>query len=370
MIFVSGFTGRKWPGILWCLAALFLLLYSGLTVVMLPYEELIWLNLHAVENGRFAWMISLVLMAWPAWRNLNLGAWLFILPLSSSVLLSLPLIKSGKLHQEFFHDSTSKYNLTFDFTKWLMGKVESTVPSEFVSPRNSTLKSLIYLPQKSGSKIPVLFLLHGGGFYQGTPAWMHGWASTICDQGIAVVSVAYPLTPDHKFPSQINEIAATIHDLKASLSAKNIDTNSIFIAGSSAGGTLGLSTALLHPETNVKGIIALYPISDFTTTFSSISDINTLKNNYQGVASDSSISPLFQLKRNSPPLLLMHGKMDNIVAVDQSQRLFKKWVSLGNECQFIELSWASHSFEYPMFGPSGQLLENSTLQFIEKYSKH
>ena len=364
MIFVSGYTGRKWPVILWCLAALFLLAYSLFTQIMLPSERLFWLNLQAIENGRHAWMLAFILMAWPAWRNLKPGAWMFLLPLFSSVLLSLPLIQSGKLHNLYFQKS--KVNVSFNFGRWILRHSTNRIPKEFKSTSHHQLTSLIYLPNEKSKPAPLLIMLHGGGFYQGSPNWMHHWASSMSDLGIAVVSVAYPLSPKSQFPSQLQEIKSTITKLKGHLAQQKVDTNSIFISGSSAGGTLALSTAIAYPELNIQGIIALYPITDFTKAFESISDIQAIKRKYQGSSNDSIISPIFQLTDKMPPILLMHGEKDNIIPIEQSRKFHQYMVSKKLNCEFIELPWATHNFEYPIYGPSGQLVENASFHFINR----
>jgi acetyl esterase/lipase len=367
MIFVSGFTGKKWPVILWCLASLFLLIYSLFTQWMLPSEQLFWLNLQAIEDGRYAWVLSLILMAWPAWRNLKLGAWLFLLPLLSSILLSKPLIQSGKLHSTYFQKSN--VDVSFNFKRWILGQSTNKIPQEFNSTNDQQLKSLIYLPNEKSKPAPLLIMLHGGGFYQGSPNWMHHWASSMSDLGIAVASVAYPLSPKSQFPSQLQEIKSTITELKGHLASQHVDTSSIFISGSSAGGTLALSTAIAYPELNIQGIIALYPITDFTKAFVSISDIRAIKMQYQGSSNDSIISPRFQLTDKMPPVLLMHGEKDNIIPVEQSRKFYQYMVSKKLNCEFIELPWATHNFEYPIYGPSGQLVENATFHFINRILK-
>lgn len=367
MIFVSGFTGKKWPVILWCLASFFLLIYSLFTQWLFPSEQLFWINLQAIENGRYPWILSLLLMAWPAWRNLKPGAFLFLIPLLSSVLLSLPLIQSGKLHREYFQKSG--LDESFSFKRWILGRTTVQQPIEFKSLHDQQLTSFIYLPNKVSNPSPLLVLLHGGGFYQGSPNWMHHWASAMSARGLAVASIAYPLSPKSQYPSQIQEIKSTINQLKIQLSTQNIDTNSIFIGGSSAGGTLALSTAIKCKELNIKGIIALYPITDFTIAFESISDIQLIKTQYQGFNSDSMISPRFQLTDKMPPVLLIHGEKDNIVPIRQSRLFYENLTSKQISSEFIELPWATHNLEYPIYGPSGQFVESASFHFIQRILK-
>jgi acetyl esterase/lipase len=366
MIFIPGFTGRKWPVILWCLASLFLLIYACLTVVIIPKDEWLWLNLHAIENGRIAWSLLIVLMIWPAWRNLRLGAWLFLVPLSASILLSSPLILSGRMQSQLLKHSSN--NSGFSFSRWLKGESDHADCYSYSSPRNANLKSLIYIPKQVEKNTAIVFLLHGGGFYQGAPNWMHGWASALSEQGIAVASLAYPLAPEATFPMQSDEIALSIQDLKIEFSKRQVDTTSIFIAGSSAGGTLALTTALIHSEIKINGVIALYPITDFSKPFESTTDMQKITTVYKGSNSFKAISPIHQIHQGLPPLLLIHGRKDLIVPVEQSIEFVEAWKKQGNSAQFIEFPWATHSFEYPMYGPSGKLIKILSVDFIKKNS--
>ena len=368
MIFIPGFTGRKWPVILWCLASLFLLVYASLTLFILEKDSWLWLNLHAIENGRIAWILLILLMIWPAWRNLRFGAWLFSVPLCASMLLSWPLISSGRMHQQLLKKSSIPEG--FSFYQWLTAYSDQAECYSYSSPRNSNLQSLVYIPKQVDKTTAIVFLLHGGGFYQGAPNWMHGWASALSEQGIAVASLAYPLAPDATFPMQSDEITLSIQDLKIEFSKRQIDTSSIFIAGSSAGGTLALTTALINSEIKFNGVIALYPITDFSKPFESTTDMQKITTVYKGSNSLKAISPIHQIHQDLPPLLLIHGSKDLIVPVKQSIEFVEAWNIQSTSVQFVELPWATHSFEYPMYGPSGQLLKHLSVDFIKRNSSN
>jgi fermentation-respiration switch protein FrsA (DUF1100 family) len=64
-----------------------------------------------------------------------------------------------------------------------------------------------------------------------------------------------------------------------------------------------------------------------------------------------------------PPLLILHGAKDNVVPADQSERLFAAY---SGKKRLVILPWAGHNFEYPIYGPSGQLLEHLSEDFILK----
>jgi fermentation-respiration switch protein FrsA (DUF1100 family) len=57
----------------------------------------------------------------------------------------------------------------------------------------------------------------------------------------------------------------------------------------------------------------------------------------------------------------MHGSKDNVVPVAQSDTLYRLYPG---KKQLVLLPWAGHNFEYPIYGPSGQLTTHLSEEFI------
>ncbi|MEO3407632.1 alpha/beta hydrolase [Mucilaginibacter sp. CAU 1740] len=129
----------------------------------------------------------------------------------------------------------------------------------------------IYTPKSGNGPFPVIVYYHGGGFvianldvYDATP-------KTLSDMvGAVVVSVAYRLAPEHKFPAA-HEDAYTAYkwvvDNAASIKG---DPQKIALAGESAGGNLAVNTAIKARDKGVMlptAILTVYPVAQ--------SDMNT-----------------------------------------------------------------------------------------------
>ncbi|MFN5317911.1 MAG: alpha/beta hydrolase [Bacteroidia bacterium] len=355
MIFTAGYTGWKWPGIFWCLAS-FVLFLCGL-FIQFPINTLqgFYLHLYLSETGRFAWVASLVLMLLPLWRNFKGGGFWFFLPLSSSVLLSLPIIWSGAAHH--------KFNLEhrFSFGDWFFARQHESgfLPYHHLDAPQRI--SLVYLPDKKIEAPPIVFLFHGGGFIQGSPAQMHAWSAAFSRAGCLVVAAAYPLGKEAQFPNPENSAAALIKSMMTFLHERGGDTNKVFVGGSSAGATLALSMAVQHPQLNLSGIIAAYPLSDFSNNSNPLLRLEDIKAAYAGNVNAASLSLAHRMKSPLPPLLLLHGAKDQIVPVAQSRMLNN--VYQGPHA-YVEMPYSNHNFEYPLFGPSGQLLHHLSIAFI------
>lgn len=350
---------KTWLGFVWILAALFLLGYSLLTVIPLQSERGFGFNLQAIENGRFAWILILILMFIPAWRVFKKGFLLFCIPLLASFLMSWPLVQSSKLIQSIPQTFPQAQPKAFSFFNWISAE-STSVPFEIVQYEDDTLKALFYRNRSVKSKA-LIILLHGGGFYQGSPEWMHDFASALAVRGFDVISPSYPLEPHAHFPHSSMVLQSHLERWLTKLYPFGSQQLPLFFVGSSAGGTMAMNTAALA-KNKVHGIIALYPISDFNFSFNSISDVQRIKNAYIEKGSEALASPVFQQK--NIPLMILHGSKDLIIPVEQSRKMnqaknfYPKY--------YFELPWATHNFEYPIYGPSAQFVLEASEAFIQE----
>ena len=86
---------------------------------------------------------------------------------------------------------------------------------------------------------PLLVHFHGGGFRQGFPEQVAGYAARLAAAaGVEVICPAYRLAPEHPFPCGLND-ALTVIDLFRSTGRP------LILAGDSAGGGIAAAAALL-----------------------------------------------------------------------------------------------------------------------------
>ncbi|HTZ38002.1 MAG TPA: alpha/beta hydrolase fold domain-containing protein [Stellaceae bacterium] len=92
---------------------------------------------------------------------------------------------------------------------------------------------------------PCLVYLHGGGFMQGSlNSWDHFLRDLVRQSNVAVMSVDYRLSPEHKFPVAFDETLAMVRLMAEDGAAQGIDPRRIAIGGDSAGANLALGAAL------------------------------------------------------------------------------------------------------------------------------
>lgn len=112
--------------------------------------------------------------------------------------------------------------------------------------------------------LPTVVYFHGGGWVVGDLDTHLGHARRICAQVPAVVvSVAYRLAPEHRFPSAFDDAVRATEWVAARLPDFG-GTGTLVVAGDSAGGQLAASVAIARRDAGqpLAAQLLLYPVTD------------------------------------------------------------------------------------------------------------
>lgn len=139
----------------------------------------------------------------------------------------------------------------------------------------------LFLPTTDGSRaVPLVVLVHGGGFYSGDKQELTDPAKALVDAGFAVASLNYRLTAEARFPAAAQDVKAAVRWLRANAATYQIDPDRFGAWGQSAGGWLvamlgvtGDQTTVFddptlgNPEVSsaVQAVAAWYGVYDFAT---------------------------------------------------------------------------------------------------------
>ena len=209
----------------------------------------------------------------------------------------------------------------------------------------------LYLPRAAAAP-PLIVWVHGGAWRGGSRTSMP--LDGLLEEGFAVASVDYRLTPVARFPAQIHDIKAAIRFLRANERRYGFDASRIAVAGASAGGHLaalvGVTNA--HPElegrvgdaldrsSDVQAIVSFYGAGNLTTILQQSTPhglgvripalqllLGSQPDDDPEVAKQA--SPLFHIDGADPPMLLLHGDQDPQMPINQSHELYGKYRELG-----------------------------------------
>lgn len=223
----------------------------------------------------------------------------------------------------------------------------------------------LYHPGEKDQPAPIVVWVHGG-------AWRSGSKSDVpvkrwIEQGFAIASVDYRLSPEAPFPAQVHDIKAAIRFLQSKATELQIDSQKVVIAGSSAGGHLaalvGVSNGVPELEGNI-GIAASSPAHvRATVSFFGASNLQSILS--QSTPHGLSVrvpalklllggkpdekpelaklaSPIAHVDAHDPPLWLIHGDADPQMPIEQSRELEAKYKSVSRPVQFETIPGARH----------------------------
>ena len=122
----------------------------------------------------------------------------------------------------------------------------------YASRAGQDLQLDLYLPQNARGRWPVIVFLHGGGWSGGTRTTGPDFKRFFAQDGFAVASIEYRLTPSVTFPANVEDVKTAIRWLRANHDRFGLNPTRIGLWGTSAGGHLA-AVAGLAPRGTFEG---------------------------------------------------------------------------------------------------------------------
>jgi acetyl esterase/lipase len=201
------------------------------------------------------------------------------------------------------------------------------------SAAGEPLRLDLYKPDAAGPA-PLIVWVHGGAWENGNKTAMP--LEPIIERGFAVASLDFSPASKAPFPGQIHEIKAAIRFLRAGARQYGYDASRIGIAGASSGAHLAAVVGTSNGHGELEGALG-----DHDNESSSVHAIVSY------FAKDAEplarlASPVFQVDRSDPPLLLFHGDQDPQMPINQSHELEGAYEQQGVPVDFIVAHGAAH----------------------------
>ena len=254
----------------------------------------------------------------------------------------------------------------------------------------------LYLPAAQIRRpVPVIVFLHGGGWSGGTRTTGPDFKRYFAQDGFAMASIEYRLTPAVTFPDNVEDVRTAVRWLKTNATAHGLDPERVCLWGSSAGGHLAAVAALaprgtfegsdnLNQASAVRCVLDAYGPTRFDRMDAQTGDeraslqtplvtINaggargggppgggrgaiphddpaSPESRLLGAAVQTvpdrvrAASPLTYVGRDAPPFLIMHGLADSSVPHGQSVLLYEALKSAGQEVTLRLIDGLPHTF--------------------------
>jgi acetyl esterase/lipase len=248
----------------------------------------------------------------------------------------------------------------------------------------------LYRPKANASRgRPLVLYIHGGGWqgghtrHSGAFANWPGVLASLAQRGYVVASIEYRLSGEAPFPAAFDDVKAALQWLRSRADVYGIDPSRAVIWGGSAGGHLAALTAVTCDSSEaggvkdaasrcVQGFVAWYGIFDMAAVLEAegVRTANAPSAGSRFLACEkgrcdptlvTSASPIEHVDTKDPPALLIHGRGDAVVNVDQSVRFHETLRTRGVTSTLKIIDGVDHSF----IGATPQQTRDASLEALD-----
>ena len=189
----------------------------------------------------------------------------------------------------------------------------------------------VYLPpQPQGA--PVLVFFHGGGWRSGDKDHYKFVGSALAELGYIAVLPNYRLYPQVRFPDFVNDAALAVAWVRQRAASWVGDAPRLYLLGHSAGAHIAMMLALnaqylaeVGMSTNtLRGVVGLAGPYDFLPF-----KYDYMRDLFGPEARYPESQPIRYARADAPPLFLLQGLRDNVVAPANATHLADALTALG-----------------------------------------
>ena len=229
----------------------------------------------------------------------------------------------------------------------------------YLTASNYEAKMDIYARRGATTPQRTIVYFHGGfwaaGNKEGSLMSLMPWL----EMGWTVVNVEYRIARVALAPAAVEDCLCALRFVAAQAKTYNIDTARIVLTGESAGGHLTLTTGMIPesagldrecagttPIPKVAAMINWFGITDVADVIDGPHKANLAVTWFGGLPNKDEIakrvSPLTYVRPGLPPILTIHGDMDQLVPYDEAVRLHAALTRAGVTNQLLTIPGGRH----------------------------
>jgi acetyl esterase/lipase len=371
---------------LWVAVVLFL---ASLLAIMPAQTYYLWkASIAGAELGHIVAIAALFTLLIPGWWRTIIGQLAGGITVVALALAISPLARAWSATRDLDARLTSAFGaVPVDSVssplalRPLFEKADTsgvTVATAIYARRGDTPLELdLYRARADSTSVqPLVVTIHGGSWSSGEKTALPELNYHLAREGYTVAALGYRFAPDNPFPAATEDVNTAIDYLKAHARQFRIDPSHVVLIGRSAGGQLALQSAYTKPDSSIRGVVALYAPTDQQWGWDHPANLRVydsyavLRRFLNGEPSQvpeayKRASPINYIGSHTIPTLLIHGRMDPLVSVQQSARLDSALAAARRPHFFLELPWATHGCDYFFNGPCGQVSRFAIDRFLK-----
>jgi acetyl esterase/lipase len=235
---------------------------------------------------------------------------------------------------------------------------------------------------KEPNEAAVLFMMSGGWFSGWVPP--EGFMSSqapdgfkhfraLVEQGYTLFIVRHGSAPQFKVPEAVADVRRAVRFIRLNADKFGIDPDRIGVCGGSAGGHLSLMLGTASDQgakdskdpvdqtsDRVAAVVAYFPPVDLREWVGPNDSFPALE--FDPKLAES-VSPLLHVTSDDPPTLLVHGDKDDLVKLDNSERILAAFEKEKVPCELIVIEGAGHGFA----AADGQRASKALVDWFDKH---
>ncbi len=229
------------------------------------------------------------------------------------------------------------------------GKTRRNLYMDLITPVNAGV----------GAPRPCVLFFCGGAYMTVSHSMWLPELYFYAQNGFIAATAEYRTSNEAQFPAQLIDVKSAVRYLKAHAAEFGIDPDRIFIMGESAGGTLASLAGATAKEkkydigdnrdfsSSVCGVVDFYGQTLLTDENciiygDKIPDWTMRAFAGENMEFAAEASVLGHIDGDTPPFMIIHGTVDQIVPLAQSEMLYEKLTENGVEADFLKVENAIH----------------------------
>jgi acetyl esterase/lipase len=196
--------------------------------------------------------------------------------------------------------------------------------------RERELSCEIFRPPSDAANGAGILLLHGGAWQRGDRNQLRAYGIHLGREGFVCLASSYRLTPEAKWPAQMDDVHAALRYMRDNARALGVDPTRIAAVGASAGGHLallaGANAFTNEPAAQLRAVVAIFPptlLSPRNAMEEGAVPALALLGDDDTAEASAAASPLNYVRPGFPPTLLLHGNADELVPAKASMRMYE-----------------------------------------------
>ena len=365
---------------------------AGLVAVLPQPTAVLW-QASVILSEWGHWLALLALLLLPGWRRSWADATASVVACLGIALLLSPMVRAYQLNDTLpaaladtfgTPDPSRSTNqpprtAPLVLTDLLLGVSATDVIVDehvYAVVEGEDLTLDLYRPSFAEGSLPVVIVIHGGGWTSGDKRELPDLNEYLASRGYVVASIGYRLSPRWTFPAPQQDVAAAIQYVKDLEHTHSLDPNRIALVGRSVGGQIALLAAYTTTDPAIRGVVSFY--GPFALRWGhanpaklGVVDSSGLLETYLGgppsTHSDQydAAEPSRFVTPSAPPTLFIQGMRDEHVSPFHAEFVSARLIEAGVAHHVVRMSWATHGCDYIFSGPCGQTSTFAVERFLD-----